>query len=450
MQGSHSSKSSSNNHVAVLPFPVFSHVLPLFNLTCKLAIASPEVVFSFFGSAKINSAVLSAKKDLIPSNVKTFNLEVPGEVFPVLVAAFPRSFEKAADTDVTFVITDAFYSYPVGELAEKLKLRWAAFYVAAPYSFAAHLHADIIQKQYMELANGANGEVDPDRDLEGIPGLSSIKIGDLPPEVIPVESPNPVADLIDKMRLKISGASAVIFSTYLELHSATLTNHLMYLIPNVAFVGFLTLEQVPLPHPPPSSADSTGCLTWLDHQKEASVIYISFGSVTSLPRNEMVELANALAEKGVPFLWSLSDRLKEQLPDGFLERTSKQGKVVPWTPQMQVLAHPSILVHLTHGGYHSVCESIVAAVAMICRSIWADNHMNARVVEEEWEIGIRVKGGVISKDGMLETLKMVEERKKTMRDSIKKLNKLVIEAARPDGSASAGLKTLQKVISGEC
>nr|ABD28557.1 Anthocyanidin 3-O-glucosyltransferase, related [Medicago truncatula] len=107
------------------------------------------------------------------------------------------------------------------------------------------------------------------------------------------------------------------------------------MLQSVLYVGFLTLS-IPLPPLPPSDRDETGCLSWLDKQKSKSVIYVSFGTVATPPPNELVALTEALEESGFPFLWSLKDKLKGILPDGFLERTSYCGKIVHWVPQAQV------------------------------------------------------------------------------------------------------------------
>ncbi|KAJ6986401.1 Anthocyanidin 3-O-glucosyltransferase [Populus alba x Populus x berolinensis] len=98
---------------------------------------------------------------------------------------------------------------------------------------------------------------------------------------------------------------------------------------------------MPPPSLPPSTEDTTGCLSWLDSQKSKTVAYISFGTVANIPQSEIEELTEALEASRIPFLWSLRDNIKDCLPNGFLERTIMHGKVVPWAPQTQVLAHSS-------------------------------------------------------------------------------------------------------------
>ncbi|KAL9345237.1 hypothetical protein Peur_062912 [Populus x canadensis] len=109
--------------------------------------------------------------------------------------------------------------------------------------------------------------------------------------------------------------------------------------------------------PPPPGADTYGCITRLDKQKLASVAYVSFGSVTAPPPHELVALAEVLETSEAPFVCSLRDNSKVHFPNGFLDRTTSQGLVIPWT-QFDVLAHTAVGVFTTHCGWNSLLENI--------------------------------------------------------------------------------------------
>ena len=151
-------------------------------------------------------------------------------------------------------------------------------------------------------------------------------------------------------------------------------------------------------------------------RKNGSVAYVGFGTLASLPHEELIAAAEALQTSGVPFLWSLNEKSKELLPKGFLEKTRTHGKVVAWTPQAQVLAHASVGVFVTHSGANSVYESIANGVPLICRPFFGDQHMIGRVIEE-WGIGVGVEGGVITKNRLVKSLELVlgHEHGKVMR-----------------------------------
>ena len=161
-------------------------------------------------------------------------------------------------------------------------------------------------------------------------------------------------------------------------------------------------------------------------------------------------LAEALEAGGTPFLWSLGEESKEHLPEGFLKRTSEQGKTVPWAPQVQVLAHGSTGVYITHCGWGSVMESIAAGMPMIGRPFFADNHINAWMVENVWKIGVRVEGGVFTRSGTMRALELVlsNEKGKKFKDQIGHLRELALKAVEPKGSSSENFKTLLDIVTG--
>ena len=140
------------------------------------------------------------------------------------------------------------------------------------------------------------------------------------------------------------------------------------------FVGSSTDANGTLPRSPRAA-----CLEWLDRQPGRSVIFVSFGSAGSLPKEQMHELALGLELSGQRFLWvvripsdegTLSDNYYNAeskkdpfayLPEGFVDRitASGVGLVVPsWAPQTKVLAHAATGGFLTHCGWNSVRESI--------------------------------------------------------------------------------------------
>uniref|UniRef100_A0A2N9GBD6 Glycosyltransferase n=1 Tax=Fagus sylvatica TaxID=28930 RepID=A0A2N9GBD6_FAGSY len=458
----------SDPHVAVLAFPFGCHPWPLLSLACKLAFTTPHVRFSFFNTSKSNLKLFSTSQADLPNNFKAYDVldGVPvGHVFtpgnPVeelelFIKAAPESFGKAMDMvvaetgkKITCLLTDSFLVFAC-EMAKNMHVKWASFWVPAPYALSAHIYTDLIHETYADNVGVVRDLNLVDKTLDVIPGLSTMRFSDLCDEVLEGDSDSSfLSHTLYRLSEVLPQASAVVMNSFQELNSSIVTNDLKSKFQHFLYVGFLTLT-LPPPPLPPSHSDATGCLPWLDLQKPKSVAYISFGTVAAVPPNEFVALAEALEASGVPFLWSLRDNFKQILPNGFVQRTSMKGKIVPWTPQSQVLSHNAVGVYVTHCGYNSVFESIVGEVPMICRPILGDNKMNGRMVEEEWEIGVRVEGGFFTKNGMLKSLELVlgvHERGMRMRKKIRELKEIVVKASGPHAVATKHFKTLVELIS---
>ncbi|WCJ41945.1 Anthocyanidin 3-O-glucosyltransferase [Euphorbia peplus] len=221
----------------------------------------------------------------------------------------------------------------------------------------------------------------------------------------------------------VSKATVLAVSSFEELNPEALNKYF-----NSKFKDFLNFGIIAATSSD-SDLDPDGCLSWLDKQQFRSVAYICFGTVAGLLDKELQELAGALEFSRVQFLWSLNENLKEKLPNGFLERTRKQGKIVRWTPQRLVLDHDSVAVFISHSGYTGVQESIFHGVPIICRPVFGDQAMGARLVEDGWGIGVKVEDGVITKDGILKILEAFlpadNEQGKKIRENVLELKKVV-------------------------
>eukprot|EP01018_Ginkgo_biloba_P035981 Gb_19140 [translate_table: standard] len=138
--------------------------------------------------------------------------------------------------------------------------------------------------------------------------------------------------------------------------------------------------------------EDTNCLQWLDMQKPASVLYVSFGSIAVKSKQHLQELALGLEVSGQPFLWVIrSDMAGGKsivLPEGFEERTKDRALIIEWAPQFKVLSHTSVGGFLTHSGWISMLESISTGVPMIGWPEFADQYQNCRFAKEIWKIGM--------------------------------------------------------------
>ncbi|MCD7465325.1 hypothetical protein HAX54_001041 [Datura stramonium] len=135
------------------------------------------------------------------------------------------------------------------------------------------------------------------------------------------------------------------------------------------------------------------CLSWLDKQSPKSVIFISFGTTTSLKDEQIKELCTGLEKSGVKFIWALRDAdkgdifsgevRKIELPKGYEERVVMRNKgiiVRDWAPQLEILGHLSIGAFMSHCGWNSCMESLSMGVPIIAWPMHSDQPRNGVLI----------------------------------------------------------------------
>ncbi|KAF7069156.1 hypothetical protein CFC21_074821 [Triticum aestivum] len=149
------------------------------------------------------------------------------------------------------------------------------------------------------------------------------------------------------------------------------------------------------------SPDANSCLRWLDTKPAGSVVYVSFGTLTSSSPAEMRELARGLALSGVDFVWVIGAATpapdsSEWMPGGFAELMARgdRGFIIRgWAPQLLILDHPAVGGFLTHCGWNSTLEAVSAGVPMVTWPRYADQLHNEQLAVEVLRVGVSVTGG---------------------------------------------------------
>lgn len=198
--------------------------------------------------------------------------------------------------------------------------------------------------------------------------------------------------------------------------------------------------------------EDRSCLTWLDSQDENSVIYVSFGSVTIMTREELLEFWHGLVNSGQKFLWVMRpDSIigggnGDKIPVDLEEGTKARGYMVGWVPQHEVLAHRAVAAFFTHSGWNSTLESIASGMPMLCWPYFADQTINSRFVSNVWKVGLDMKDTcdrvVIEK--MVREI-MVEKRDEFL-ERARKMAELAKKAIRGGGTSASNLNRLIEFI----
>lgn len=88
--------------------------------------------------------------------------------------------------------------------------------------------------------------------------------------------------------------------------------------------------------------------------------------------------------------------------------------VVPWSPQEQVLTHPSVGCFVTHCGWNSTLEALTAGVPVVAYPQWGDQVPGAKFLVDIYGVGLKLKAPARRE----EVVNCVEEvmRSETMKD----------------------------------
>ena len=214
-----------------------------------------------------------------------------------------------------------------------------------------------------------------------------------------------------------------------------------------------------------------GCLSWLDGQPRHSVVFLCFGSHGTFSPAQVKEIANGLEKSGKRFLWVVknpppSDDKSKQIaatanvgleglmPEGFMERTKDRGMVVQsWAPQVAVLNHPSVGGFVTHCGWNSVLEAVVAGVPMVAWPLYAEQHINRAALVEVMKMAIGVEQRdedmFVSGDEVEKKVRELMENEgggRQLRDRSRKMREMAMEAWKDEGSSTTALAQLADAI----
>ncbi|XP_020228073.1 UDP-glycosyltransferase 76F1-like [Cajanus cajan] len=293
---------------------------------------------------------------------------------------------------------------------------------------------------------------------EPVLDLPPFKVKDLPK--IPSQDPEAFYELVCRFVESCRASSGVIWNTFEELESSVLTKLRQDLSVPMYPIGpfhkhFLTSSSTSFTS---LLAPDKSCMSWLDTQEHRSVVYVSFGSVSTISKVEFLEIAWGLANSKQPFLWVVRPGLirgsewLEPLPSGFLENLGGRGYIVKWAPQEQVLSHPAVGVFWTHNGWNSTLESICEGVPMICTPCFADQKVNAKYASDVWKVGVDLQNK-LERGEVEETIKklMVGDEVNEIRENALNLKEKASVCLKQGGSSYSSLDSLvSDMLSLEC
>ncbi|MED6161311.1 hypothetical protein PIB30_059586 [Stylosanthes scabra] len=470
-------RQTSSAHVLIFPCPAQGHVNSMLNLAQLLALRNLHI--TFLNTEHVHNRLTRfADIESLPARYPTLRFKTIPDGLPeehsrsgersmepfhsVKVHGKPFLRDILVKEKVTCLVADGFFGKLANEMAEEVGVPSIHFRTISSSCFWTYFWTPYLFESN-ELP--IKGEEDMDRIITTLPGMENLlRCRDLPSFCRPTRAdaePIILLDTIVSETHQTLRPRAVIFNTFDDLEDPALSQ-IGRRFPTVFTVG--PLHQHRESRAPSGSntmrssnnsiwEEDTSCMAWLNSQPLRSVIYVSFGSLTTMSRETLLEFWYGLVNSKRRFLWVVrSDMIDaregkdESIPGELVEGTKERGLMVGWVPQVEVLAHKSVGAFMSHCGWNSTIESVAAGVPMICWPYFADQQVNSRLVSEYWKVGLDMKDVCDRKvvEDMVNDVML--NRKQEFLESAEKLAVLALKSVSEGGSSYANLDRLVEFI----
>ncbi|XP_015897171.4 7-deoxyloganetic acid glucosyltransferase [Ziziphus jujuba] len=459
-------------HVIVHPLPVQGHIKPMLCLAQLLSEAGLYTTFLITHHAQKRMANFPALTTQFP-NIHFefisdgFPDDHPRDVnsgffsdikiktkphFKQFLLSLKKKSENGFSPPVTCIIADGYVVYSF-EVAEELRLPTFTFVShGACFLQAYHSIPLLIQQCHLPFRDD-----NINYQIQCVPGLEGLlRRKNLPPVcLLNLEADNPSFQEHLKDILGMKRSSGVIINTFNDLevqclpHVATHFQKFYTVGPLHAFLNSKIGNDSHLvaSHASLWKAEKK-CIAWLDSQPLRSVLYVSFGTLARRSISQLLEFWHGLVDSGHRFLWVVRpDVILEEegenviIPEQLQVGAKENGYIVDWAPQEQVLAHNAVGGFLTHCGWNSILESIIARIPMICWPHTNDQNINTDLVCKVLKIGIELEAfNRSSVKSTVETL--MGSKRKALQKSVDKFANCAQDGIGHGGSSNHNLEML--------
>ncbi|KAL1535403.1 UDP-glucosyltransferase 74F2 [Salvia divinorum] len=388
-------RKSTGAHILVIPYPSQGHLNPMLQF-CKRLLskgARPTIVLTNFLSKSLRPQSTSIPVATISDGFDDGGYTQSAGIDDYLtqmrragsrtLADLIRSFRKSADR-VDCIVYDAFLTWAL-DVAREFGVKGAAFFT----------HACAVNYVYYYAARGVLRL--PVEAAVELPGLPPLDPPDFPSFIYVHGSYPAYFKMVLNEFSNLDGADFVLVNTFYELEKEVVdsmskvfpvltigpTVPSFYLDKRVANDKNYDINLF-------RSEPSTPITNWLNTKPQGSVVYAAFGSMATLPQEQLEELAWGLLNTNFDFLWAVRE---EKLPADFLSASAGKAMFVRWSPQLEVLSNKAVGCFFSHGGWNSTTEALSLGVPMAVMPQWTDQTTDAKFVQDVWGVGVRVRAG---------------------------------------------------------
>ncbi|KAH6786585.1 hypothetical protein C2S52_006137 [Perilla frutescens var. hirtella] len=428
-------------HVLFVPHPAQGHINPTLAFAKRLASEGIKVTFiittNLSKSAKISDCS-SITIDYIsdgseevkePETIEAYFKRIKA-VFLVNLTDFIQS---SSASPATLVIYDSTMPW-VLDIAQERGLPGAPFFTqsGAVNSIFYHLKQGSLKFPYED-------------STVSLPALPTLQISDLPSLSKFMDSNQTVLKVLADQFLNLERAVWVFINTFDMLEKEVVEwMASRWPIKTVGPTFLLQQKDDKLSNQTISlfQAKHDSYKEWLDSREIGSVVYVSFGSIASLDKEQMEELALGLIKSNCYFLWVVRSSEMDKLPENF---NSEKGLIAEWCNQPEVLAHRALACFMSHCGWNSTLEALSYGVPLIAMAQWVDQTTNAKFVEDVWGVGVGIRvgqNGIIGREEIAMCIEQVVggERSIELKRNACRFKKLANEAVEYGGTSANNIQ----------
>ncbi|WKA00096.1 hypothetical protein VitviT2T_018486 [Vitis vinifera] len=392
-----------------IPFPIIGHLAPALEIAKLLTQRDPRFSVTIFiiklpfGSIDGMDADSDSVRFVTLPRVEVSSGTTPSGLFLSefvkahipLVRDAVHELTRSNPIRLAGFVVDMFCTHMI-DVADEFGVPSYLFFTSSAAFLGFLLHLQFLH-DYEGL--DINEFKDSDAELE-VPSFANSVPGKAFPSLLTDKESGGTEMFLFQTR-RFRQVKGILVNTFIELESHAIQSLSCSTVPVVYPVGPILNTRMGSDG---GQQDASPIMNWLDDQPPSSVVFLCFGSMGSFGADQIKEIAHALEHSGHRFLWSLRqpppegkmipsdyENIEQVLPEGFLHRTAKIGKVIGWAPQIAVLAHSAVGGFVSHCGWNSLLESIWYGVPVATWPIYGEQQINAFQMVKDLGLAVEIK-----------------------------------------------------------